>query len=342
MAKKRRKLVGIRDVAKSAGVSLSTVSFALNNPDRVGAETRRHVLRIAREMDYSRVKKRAGRGYIGIVTDDNYNLIFGEFYNWVVFGILEELKKRGVNILVESTGKDPEYFPRMITKNLVDGVLFLGKSSLDLTYIAQQKGVPMLLVGHPVPEEELHTIVPDGRSGAVQAVNHLIELGHKKIAMIIGEPKYDPTTADRIEGYHFALSKANIPETKEYISQADFGKPETAVAATNKLLDLPDPPTAIFCASDSLAYRAYKTIKEKGLKIPKDISVVGFDDISAPEYAELPLPELTTVRVDRVEMGKKSVVILFDIIQNPGKTAYRYSLPVQLAVKKSTSAPPKS
>ena len=197
MAKKRRKLVGIKDVAKSAGVSLSTVSFALNNPDRVGADTRRHVLRIAREMDYSRVKKRIKRGYVGIVTDDNFNLIFGEFYNWVVFGILEELKKRGVNILVESTGKDPEYFPRMITKNLVDGVLFLGKSSLDLTYIAQQKGVPMLLVGHPVPEEELHTIVPDGRSGAVQAVNHLIELGHKKIAMIIGEPRYDPTTADR-------------------------------------------------------------------------------------------------------------------------------------------------
>jgi DNA-binding LacI/PurR family transcriptional regulator len=341
MAKRRRKLVGIKDVAKSAGVSLSTVSFALNNPDRVGADTRRHVLRIAREMDYRRVKRAAKRGYIGIVTDDNYNLIFGEFYNWVVFGILEELKKRGVNILVESTGKDPEYFPRMITKNLVDGVLFLGKSSLDLTYIAQQKGVPMLLVGHPVPEEELHTIVPDGRSGAVQAVNHLIELGHKKIAMIIGEPMYDPTTTDRIEGYRFALSKANIPETKEYISQADFGKPETALAATNKLLDLPDPPTAIFCASDSLAYRAYKAIKGRGLKIPRDISVIGFDDISAPEYAELPLPELTTLHVDRAEMGKKSAEILFDIIQNPGMTAYRYTLPVRLAVKGSTAPPRK-
>jgi len=335
---KRRKLVSIKDVAKEAGVSISSVSFALNNPERVGKQTRQHILRIAREMGYLRVKKLKKRGCIGLISDDYYNLLFGEFYNVVVFGILEELKKQGVNVLVESTGKDPEYFPRMITKSLVDGVLFLGKSSRDLIYIAQQKNIPVVLVGHPIPEVELHTIVPDGRSGAFQAVNHLIELGHKKIAMITGEPKYDPITGERVEGYHFALSKAGIPEKKEYIVEADFGKPETAVKATEKLLNLSAPPTAIFCTSDSLAYRAYQAIEAKGLKIPKDISVVGFDDITAPEYAELPKPELTTVHVDRQQMGINSVEILFNIIQNPGKTAYRYTLPVQLVVKKSTSS----
>lgn len=339
---KRRKLVSIKDVAKEAGVSISTVSFALNNPERVSAQTRRHVLRIAREMDYTRVKKLRKRGCIGLVADDYYNLLFGEFYDWVVFGILEELKKRGVNVLVESTGKDPEYFPKMITKSLVDGVLFLGKSSRDLIYVAQQKNIPMVLVGHPIPEVELHTIVPDGRSGAFQAVNHLIELGHKKIGMITGEPMYDPITAERVEGYRFALTKAGISDKKEYMVEADFGKPETAIEATNKLLDLSDPPTAIFCASDSLAYRAYKAIKEKGLKIPKDISVVGLDDISAPEYAELPKPDLTTVRVERQEMGKSSVEILFDVIQNPSRTTYRYTLPVQLVIKKSTAPPKKT
>jgi DNA-binding LacI/PurR family transcriptional regulator len=334
---KKRKLVGIKDVAKSAGVSLSTVSFALNNPGRVAVQTRRRVLRTARELEYSRVKKHGKRGAVGIVVDDNYNLIFGEFYNWVVFGILEELKSRGVNILIESTGKDPEYFPRMITKNLVDGVLFIGKSSLDLTYISRQKGIPMLLVGHPMPEGELHTIVTDGRSGAFQACNYLIELGHKKIALITGEPLYDPITADRLEGYRFALIKAGLEERKEYVIQADFGKPESAKQAAAKLLTLPDPPTAIFCASDSLAYRAYQSIAEKGLKIPEDISVVGFDDISASEYASLPRPELTTVHVDRLAMGKRSVEIIFDLIKEPSKTAYRYTMPVQLAVKNSTA-----
>lgn len=336
---KKRKLVSIKDIAKQAGFSATTVSFALNNPDRVGAGTRRHVLRIARKLDYSRIKKSGKRGAIGIVTDDYYNFVLGEFYNWVVWGILEELKSRGINILIESTGKNPDYFPKMVTKNLVDGVLFLGKNSLDLNYIAQQKGIPLLLVGHPIPEGELHSIVPDGRAGAFQAVNHLIELGHKKIAIITGEPTYDPTTAERIEGYHFALSKAGIAENKDYLVQADFGRPETAITATQKLLELTDPPTAIFCASDSLAYRAYKAIKEKGLKIPKDIAVVGFDNLTAPEYSMLPEPELTTINVDRKELGRKSVEILFEIIQRSGKTSHRYTLPVQLVVKKSTAPP---
>jgi len=334
---KRRKLVTIKDIAKQAGVSISTVSFALSNPDRVEANTRRHVLRLAREMEYSRVRKLKKKGNIGLIADDYYNLLFGEFYDHVVFGILEELKKRKLNVLVESTGKDPEYFPRMITKNLVDGVLFLGKSSRDLIYIAQQKGIPSVLVGHPIPEVELHTIVADGRSGAFQAVNHLISLGHKKIAIITGEPLFDPITADRLEGYRFALGQAGIIERKEYLVEADYGKPDTAIAATKKLLELADPPTAIFCTSDSLAYRAYQVIKNKGWKIPQDISVVGFDEISAPAYAELAKPELTTISVDRQEMGKASVEILLDIIQNPSKTAYRYTQPVKLAIKNSTT-----
>ncbi|PIS28657.1 hypothetical protein COT42_07390 [Candidatus Saganbacteria bacterium CG08_land_8_20_14_0_20_45_16] len=333
---KRRKLVTIKDIAKEAGVSLATVSFALNNPERVGSQTRRHVLRIARELDYSRIKKSKMTGNIGLISDDYHNLLFGEFYNHVVFGILPELKKHNINILIDSTGNDPECFPKMIIKNKIDGVLFLGKSSRDLIFIAEQKGIPLVLVGHPIPDLELPTIIPDGRSGALQAINHLLELGHKKIAIIIGEPKFDPITAERLEAYRFALNKAGLKEDDKYIIEADYGQPETAIEATNKLLNLPDPPTAIFCTSDSLAYRSYEAIKAKGLKIPDDISVIGFDDITAPAYAELPKPELTTIHVDREEMGKSSVEILFDIIQNPEQTTYRYTLPVKLIVKWST------
>ena len=166
---KHRKIVGIRDIAKEAKVSLSTVSFALNNPERVAADTRKHVLRIAREFGYSRIKKSGRKGQIGILADDYYNLILGEFYNGVTWSMLEELKARNVNVLVESTGKDPEYLPRMITKNLVDGVLLLGKSSLDLIYISQQKNISLVMVGHPAPDIRLHAVVSDGRSGACQS-----------------------------------------------------------------------------------------------------------------------------------------------------------------------------
>ena len=334
---KRRKFVNINDIAKAAGVSLSTVSFSLNNPERVAQNTRSHVLRIAKELGYLRVRKAGKRGNIGLIADDYYNLIFGEFYNWVSIAILEELKKRSYNVLIDSTEKDPECFPKMIVKSMVDGVLFLGKVSKDLIYIAQQKNIPIVLVGHPIPEIELNAIVPDGRSGAVQAIDHLIALGHKKIAIMLGEPIYDPITVERLEGYRFALSKARLPERSEYIIEADYGKPETAVEAVNKLLNLPNPPSAIFCTSDSLAYRAYNAIKAKGMNIPKDISIVGFDDIKSPEYAQLPQPELTTVHVDRQEMGRSSVEILFDIMHNQKKATFRYTLPVKLVIKKSTA-----
>ncbi len=227
----------------------------------------------------------------------------------------------------------------LITKSKVDGALFLGKCSRDIIYIAQQKNIPVVLVGHPLPETEIHTIVPDGRSGSFKAVEHLISLGHRKIAIISGEPEYDPITSERLDGYRFALSKNGIAEKKEYIVEADYGKPKTAIDATKRLLELPDPPTAIFCTSDSLAYRAFEAVKEKGLSIPKDISVVGFDDISAPEYAQLPKPDLTTIHVDRKEMGKSSVEILFNIIQNNNKTIYRYTVPVELVIKLSSASP---
>lgn len=339
MKRRRKKFVSIKDIAKATGTSITTVSFALNLPDRVSVNTRRTVLRVAREMGYSRVKKHNTLGCIGIIADDNYNLIHGEFYSWVVFGMLEELKKRGIDILIDSTGKNPDYLPKMITKDIVDGVLLLGKSSLDLLYLSEQKNIPILLVGHPIPGQEMHSIVPDGRAGAMQIVDHLISLGHKKIAMIIGEPMHDPTTSERVEGYRYSLSKANIEFKESYLREADFGKPETAVEAATNILEMTDPPTAIFCASDSLAYRAYKAVKAKGLRIPEDISIAGFDDISAPEYALLPQPELTTVHVDRVQMGKTSVEILFDLIQNPAKVVSRYTLPVKLAIKKSTGKP---
>ena len=335
---KRKKSVTIRDIAKAANCSISSVSFALNEPDRVGAETRSAILQAITDLGYIRKQKTGKKGYIGLISDDYHNLIFGEFYNHVVFGILEELKSKGINVLVESTGKDPEYFPKMIIKNTVDGALFLGKCSRDIILIAQQKGIPMVLVGHPIPDMELPTIVPDGRSGASQAVKHLIDLGHKKIAIITGEPVYDPTVSDRVEGYRFALSQSGITLNPEYIAEADFGKPQTAIDATNKLLEMKDPPTAIFCTSDSLAYRAYTAIRSKGLSIPKDISVVGFDNIHAPEYAELPKPELTTIHVDRKQMGINAVNILLEIIQNKNRSAMRYAVPTNLVIKKSTAA----
>ncbi len=338
---KQRKLVRIKDIAKEAKVSMSSVSLALNDPSLLNPQTRSHILRIVKESGYSRVKKVKHRGYIGVITDDFNNMICGEFYNVVVLGILNELRKKQANVLIDATMHDTEYFPKMITKNMADGILFLGTSSRDLVYIAKQKRIPIVLVGHPLPELELHCVVPDGRAGGFQAAKHLIDLGHKKIAIITGKPEYDPVSTERLEGYRFALAQNGIEERKDYVIEADFCHPQTAYDAAKRLLELNDPPTAIFCVSDSLAYRTYPAILEKGLKIPDDISVVGFDNIQSPGFASMPEPALTSIHINRMEMGRISVELLYDLIQDPSKHVYKYSMNVSLSVKSSTASPKK-
>jgi LacI family transcriptional regulator len=330
----------IHDIAKRAKVSLSTVSQVFNNPVRVSPENRRAVIEAADYLSYVRpIKRRGTQDAVGIIVDNFANCFEGEYYNIIVESICEELKEHNKNIYLSAFGKDEETTPKIILKNLVDGILFLGKVSPDHIIMTKQKHVPFILVGHPIPNIEMHTIIPDNRAGSIQAVEHLLNLGHKNIAIVLGEPSYDPTSFERLEGYRYALIKAGIEPKSEYRKQADFGRPKTAYDATLKLLDLDEPPTAIFYLSDSLAYRGYQAISDRELKIPDDISVVGFDNIDLKDYARTFGPELTTINIDRRKMGKVAVELLYQIINNPQRIPLRYTMPTSLIVKGSTASP---
>lgn len=328
----------INEVAKRAKVSIATVSQVFNNPGRVSPENRRAVLEATEWVGYVRHhQKRGNYNAIGIVAENFPNYFEGEFYNIVVESICEKLKKLDKNIYLESLGNRDEFFPPIITKNLVDGILFIGKVHPNHIIMAKQKHIPFILVGHPIPNTELHVIIPDNRAGSMQAVEHLISLGHRKIAIVLGEPQYDPTSFERLEGFRFALSNAGIELKKEYIAQANFGKPQTAYDETKKILNLPDSPTAIFYTSDSLAYRGYKAIADSGLKIPGDISVVGFDNIDIKEYLQPFGPALTSIDVNQRKMGELAVEMLYELIEHPSKIPLRYTLPVNLVIKDSTT-----
>ena len=255
--------VTIHQVAERAGVSLATVSHVFNNPDRVGRLTREKVLEAAYHVGYLHRKKRKRRlGAVGIVADNFANITVGEFYNMVAWGIFEEIKNMQLNIMLEAVSAEEGHIPQFVVQNLVDGVLFFGKVSRDVVLMTKNKNIPLVLVGHPIPDLELHTVLPDNRAGATMAAEHLIGKGHKKFAVIIGEPLYDPITADRLEGFRFGLTKVGIQLNHKYIVQADFGLPDSAIKATEKLLKLADPPTAIFCFNDSFAFRCIQTIEE--------------------------------------------------------------------------------
>ena len=177
----------------------------------------------------------------------------------------------------------------------------------------------------------------DGRAGMHEVARHLVELGHKKIAYITGGPIFDPVTPDRLDGFRYALSKAGLEIPEEHIAIGDFCAWETAEKAVKKLMDLDSHPTAIVCESDALAYIAYQKLREMGYKIPKDVSITGFDDLPFPPYIDAVKPKLTTVNVDLGQLGRTAVNVLLDIIENPARTAYRHTLPIKLIEGETTA-----
>lgn len=337
----KRKKVLIEDIAKEAGVSLATVSQALNHPREVNRKTRQKILEICTELGYAHKKASTKRHLnLAVLALDRY-IPFTDFYGRVSVGVLEEAQKQGFNVILEPFTKEQEELPRAISKNIIDGILVLGPLPREHILMLKQRNLPLVLCGHPVPGLETHTVMPDGRAGMYEATKHLISLGHKKIAFISGGPIFDPVVADRLEGYRFAMFEAGLEIPKEYIVQADFIRYEASCSAVDKLLALNDPPTALLCISDPIAYIAYDRLIKKGIKVPKDISIMGFDDLPSTFYVAPYLPEISTVHVDVENLGRTAVKVLLDVIENPSAIAYRHTLPVQLVERKSTAGPKK-
>jgi len=336
MAKKIR----IKEIAKEVGCSTATVSQALNNPKLVNRKTRARILEVCEQLGYIRRRfNQKTRKIIG-VTGISHELIFGEYYNRVTTSILSAAKEQGLNVIVEYFSDEEESLPHMFSKKVLDGVLVLGKISQDHVFQIKQHNIPLVLCGHPIPGIELHTVLSDGRAGIYEITKHLIKLGHRKIAHITGGPIFDPVVSDRLDGFRYALIEAKINISEEYIALGDFCVLETAVSAVNKFMDLKNPPTAIVCQSDALAYTAHQRLIELGHKIPRDVSLTGFDNIFFPQY--LTKAQLTTVDVNLAQLGKCAVNVLLDIIENPSRAAYRHTLPVQLIAGNTTGALPRA
>lgn len=331
------KKIRIKDIARKVGCSAATVSQAFHNPKLVNKQTRLAILQASEEMGYvrRRVQKKMKKiiGVLGI----SHDLILGEYYNSVTKAIIAATRKEGINVIVEEFGDQEDALPFMFAKKVLDGVIILGKISQDHVLMIKQNGFPLVLCGHPIPGIELNTVLGDGRAGIYMVAKHLIKLGHRKIAYITGGPVFDPVTSDRLDGYRYALNEAGIELEENYIAVADFCVWETAVKAVDKLTELKNRPTAIICESDALGYMAYQRIEEKGLKVPGDISVTGFDNLPFPPYVKRMMPKLTTAAVDLKQLGETAVNVLLDSFENPAKVAYRHTLPVQLVEGETTA-----
>lgn len=331
--------VTIRDVADYAGVGVGTVSRVLNNHPSVSDETRRKVLAAIDALNYTpnpiarRLSLRKTLA-IAVIVPFFTRPAFTERLRGVEFA-LSDSEYDLILFNVETTAKRDAYFTDVPRRERFDGMLIVSLSPRngEVDYVLGT-GVPTVLVDARHPG--LSRVVIDDVAGGRLATRHLIELGHRKIGFV-GDYLENPfnfiSSRDRFEGYLQALSEANIPFQAEYHCQGDHGR-EHARHMANGLLALPEPPTAIFAASDTQAIGVLEAAQDADLRVPGDLSIIGYDDIEIAEYLHL-----TTVRQPLFASGVEGVELLLDTIASPPPVPRRVLLPVELVIRDTTGPP---
>ncbi|WP_404802332.1 DNA-binding transcriptional regulator CytR [Brenneria izbisi] len=328
----------MKDVADEAGVSTATVSRTLMNPEKVSATTRKKVEQAVIAVGYSphalarNLRRNESRTILTIVPD-----ICDPYFSEIFRGIEETAAQHGYLVLIGDCAhqrqKEKTFIDLIITKQ-IDGMLLLGS---DLPFDAgkeeQRNLPPMVMANEFAPELELPTVHIDNLTAAFEAVHYLHQLGHQRIACIAG-PENMPLSQYRLQGYVQALRRSGISIDNQYIIRGDFTY-ETGLNGLITLMKHPLPPSAIFCHSDIMALGVLSQAKKMGLDIPRDISVVGFDDIEQAKYC---WPPLTTVAQPRYQIGREAMLLLLE--QLHGHTVHSGSrlLASTLVIRESSAA----
>ncbi len=335
--------VNIFDVAKYAGVSPATVSRVINNHPNVRPETRKKVEQAIKDLKYypniSAQRLAGGKTRTIAVVIPHYE---GLFYSFYAVEIL-----RGVGMACDALGLDLLLY--VATRERTDlpiaagGVIFADVlSQYECLKHTVERRIPTVVINNVVEDIPVDCFAIDNRGGAREAVEYLISLGHHKIAHITGDLRTQ-AASDRLTGYKETLLKAGIEVPSEYIQEGDFSR-LSARLATEKLLRLKDRPTAIFVASDEMALEVIYTLREHGINVPRDVSIVGFDD--SPSAIQSPVP-LTTVKQPLLEMAREAVEELHRIIENKkGRhlymshvTPHKVYLHTELVIRNSCQPP---
>lgn len=330
--------ITIADIAHQAGVSVPTVSKVLNGHSEVAPVTRERVERLLAEHKYTRRRpKRTDRA--GLV-----DLVFPELDSaWavdIIRGVEEVAHHAGIGTVVSIIGDDAGR-QRQWADNLAarrsDGVLTavteLGSSQSDRI---RSLGVPVVIID-PVgePDPDIPSVGATNWTGALDATKHLISLGHERIAFIGGRERLQCSQA-RMDGFRSAMSSAQLTVRPELVASGDFSH-EAGERAMTRLLELPEPPTAVFGGNDQQALGAYQAIRSHGLRIPEDISVIGFDDLPVARWTA---PPLTTIRQPLANMAAYAMRMLLQYLDTGTFDTRRVELATEPVIRDSTAPPP--
>jgi LacI family transcriptional regulator len=335
-------MTSIKDIAKRAGVSVSTVSRAMNNYPDVGIKTREKIFKIAEELKYfpnavarSLVQKKTHT--IGVFFGNNMNSGFDHpFFLDIISALREVFGNAGYDLLVfTNKNKERATYTTLCKERSVDGVVLLltgeGKKRNEQMVELQESGIPCIAIDIPLKGERCTFVESDNYQGTKTAINYLLDLGHKKIAFIGGD-EISKTSYDRLRGYQDALMENQVGINPGLI-QLGYFSPEMAREATLKIMKARPSTTAFFVVSDEMAIATIKALKEQNYRVPEDISVIGFDDIKESEHCD---PPLSTVRQNKEEMGSQAAKMLMEIIDNEKVDLKPKTLSCELVIRKST------
>lgn len=338
--------VKLQDIANATGLSLATISLALNDKEGVSSENRQRIVEIARDLNYvrpgskSRPSTSASTTVSVIIERLPVSISADPFNRQILLGLETAARKAGYRLAMDFIGADDHPGNAHWAQGEAAGIVILGGGDLSQEWVAAavDSGIPAVMLDNVIPGIDLPAVAPDNLGGAHSMTNYLLSLGHRRIGFIRGPSKYW-TLSERLAGFMLALQQAGVWPEPELIPPRVSHSDEKGYGEMQLLLDLPNPPTAVVAVSDKGAIGAYRAAHERGLSIPNDISIVGFDDIDASQVLN---PPMTTVHVPGEELGRVSFERLHQQIEHadsPRWRQIRWSIPTSLVIRGSAAPP---
>lgn len=330
----------IYEVARRAGVSTATVSRVLSRPDVVAADTRRKVMQAVEDMGYApnsaakTLRTRRSEKILVTVPD-----ISNPFFSRILQGIQDAAQRDGYSVLLADTQHDErreEKYARMLQRKEADGLVFLGHrlpmAAAELAKAMAPRCAPIVHGCEYSPNLGVPSVHIDNAKAAADAFDHLYALGHRRIGIITG-PLVSPLSRDRLQGVTDRARQRGVAD-ELMVARGDFSL-ESGSTAAEALLEWNEPPTALFCFNDMMAIGAIAIARQRGLRVPHDLSVIGFDDILVAAYMD---PPLSTVAQPMREIGEGAVRLLLEILRGDGIEPVSITLPHRLTIRASTAA----
>ena len=333
----------IQQVARSAGVSTATVSRALSNPEIVSEALRLKVEKAVKALQYSpnaaaRSLRTLRSGKLLVTVPD----IANPFFSLIIRGIEEAAQREGYAVLLGDTGHDPELEERyalILKRKEAEGLIFLGHRLPDSLRLLAADGAstaPIVNGCEFSPRLDVPSVHIDNSGAARDAMEHLYGLGHRRIGVITG-PLVSPLSRQRLRGVKASAVKAHAAKQLT-VAQGDFSI-ASGIAGAAQLMAHRHPPSAIFCFNDEMAIGVLDFARRHSLRVPHDLSVVGFDDI---RFSQFLAPALTTVSQPMLQMGQETVRLMLEILRDGNQRPKSVTLPHTLMIRESTAKPPRS